>query len=265
MTLATRLTALAGAFCLVLTPLAAVAQPSPVPSAQQFRSAQTWLETRVNQANQGAATMPLLSSPADGAMVRTALDRRGLALVDFTNLETGMQVCLPAVAIPQACLMAGISNPDTAIVSPTADQIRQMGENSALYHDELSLGVSFMIDCFGQILAPFETFWNGLAPALQAERRAGVVQVRDGSTQMYAGGINMLTEAVYSEANKSQVLDTLIRNGGEFAKVMTLAQRAQVRATINDSLQAAPASLQARLTALRTTFSGASCTGLCAI
>lgn len=258
-----RLAALAAAFAVVATPLAGWSQAAP--TLDQFKAAQGEFVTRLTDAQAGKATYPRLSDPKTATMVRTALDSRVLSQVDFSDIAGSLQICTPGAMAPQTYLTAGIADPAGAMASPTPDQTLKINSNSVLYRDELTLSLSFMLDCFGRTMGPLTTFWAGMDEPTKAARRSGVTQIRDGTGQIYEGGVTMLSEAPYSLANKEQVLSALIRNAPAFAAVMTPTHRARVVGTIDTVSKAVPAEMRPRLAQMRATFSATACTGLCAV
>ncbi|MDB5471044.1 MAG: hypothetical protein JWR84_2604 [Caulobacter sp.] len=264
MSLGRRFAAVAAIVALAATPMAAWSQAA-APTLEQFKAAQTAYVTRITEAQAGRATYPRLNDPKIGPTMRTAMDNRALSLVNFSDVAAGLQVCAPPALATQAYVVAGLADPESALTAPTADQQLQIGRNAALYRDELSLSLSFMVDCFGRMMGPLATFWTSLDEPTRAARRSGVVQIRDGSGQVYEGGITMLSEATYSPQNKEQVLSALMRNGAAFAGVMTPAHRSRIVATIDKTGAGAPADMRPRLAQLRATFAQTACTGLCAV
>lgn len=263
MLFAHRLAALAAVAALVTAPTAW--SQTAAPTLQQFQTAQTSFTGRLAEAQAGRASYPRLADPATGPAMRTAMDNRALSLIDFSDIGGSFPVCVVPATATQAYAAAGIADPDAAIASPTAEQSAQIARNAAYYHDELTLSASFMVDCFARMMGPLAKFWDSLDAPTKADRRDGVVRIRNGSSQVYQGGITILTETAYSPQNKEQMLSSLIRNAPAFMPVMTLAQRGQVVATIDTAGKDVPAGMRPRLAQLRATFSQTSCTGLCAV
>lgn len=262
MLFAHRLATLATVAALVTAPTAW--GQTAAPTLAQFKAAQASFTQRLAEAEAGRASYPRLADPATGPTMRTAMDNRALSLIDFSDIGASFPVCVVPATATQAYVAVDITDRDGAFSAPTAEQSAQMGKNAAFYHDELTLSASFMVDCFAGLMGPLAKFWDTLDAPTKAERRDGVVRVRNGSSQVYQGGITILAETAYSLQNKEQMLGSLIRNAPAFMPVMTLAQRGEVITTIDTVGKDVPADMRPRLAKLRATFSTTTCTGLCA-
>ena len=213
-----------------------------------LKQSQATLAGQLQVAKSGKGPTPTLKNPATAPTIRTALDSSTLSLIEPSDLGEGFEVCLPVGEISQTYIA-----------------LAERDGSEAVYRDEISLVLTFAIDCLGRLMDPLATFWSSLDEATQAERKSGVVLIRSGSTKMYVGGMGMLIQRDYSIQNKEQVLSALVRNVDSFASVMTPADRRKVVEAIDQFGPSAPAAFRPRLARLRAVFSRTACTGLCAI
>lgn len=240
----------------------ASAQTAPTPAAQA--EAQSAVIKRIDLALTGKGQLPRLSDAVDGPLLRTAFDYRTLSGRNLFEDENGLSYCEQALVTSQAYYTAGTDVSLANIQSQSAEQQQATGANSKRYHDELALGFGYMLECFAGFIAPAQDLWDSLEPAVRAEARDSVVMVRDGSLGMFKSTIEMMAEARYTLANKTEMLAALRRNQDVYAAALSPTQRIKVLNTIDLATPKAPLSLRAEMGALRKAFDIKTCQGLCA-
>lgn len=246
-----------GLFAACLATLLAAGPALAAPDPTAFRAANQRL-SRAIDANR--SDLPMLSDPQKAPTLRQAFDEQVLPLLPIGDPMAALQDCAPAFEAMQAYAVGGAAN-----LSPS-EQILAAGRNAVRYHDEQSLVFAFAISCMARALPAAEGFWAGLAPDQRtAIRREGLNKMRTGLTDVYGGALTMIGETPYSLANKTAILDSLVRNGETFARVMTLEQRRQTVIRIDALTPTSAAPLKSRLSRLRAIMSNSACTGLCQV
>ncbi|MBX3481618.1 MAG: hypothetical protein KF842_14590 [Caulobacter sp.] len=245
---------------IVAASVAALLMAGPVlaaPDTSAFKAA----NQRVAQAiNANRADLPMLSDPKMAPTLRLAFDQQVLPLLPLGDPMAALQDCSPAFQAMQAYALGASAN-----LSPS-EQALAAGRNAIRYHDEQSLIFAFAISCMARALPAAETFWTGLAPEQRTEvRREGLNKMRSGLTEIYGGALSMIGETPYTLANKAAILESLVRSGETFARVMTLDQRRQTVSRIDALAPSSDQTLKPRLARLRAIMSDRTCTDLCLV
>ncbi|MDP1630458.1 MAG: hypothetical protein Q8L66_03450 [Caulobacter sp.] len=238
------------------------------PSIAQIATARQALAARLQGAEIGAVP-PLLSNPADAALIRAAFDPRGLAQVTVATLGEGLDSCDLGNRYSVMLGFAGSRKdefkgtaPDVAAKALVARQLVNAGK----YQDELALSLRFTAFCMARLVEPMAAFWQGLPEGQRTQVRLdGLREARKGMTGIYLGLVMTQVDSGERPANRALLMEALLSNNDRLAQALTPADRKRVLDAIVRYLPAATGATRTDLIRLRDELAALPCLQLCAL
>jgi hypothetical protein len=234
---------------------------TPTPAEARQRLAERLATLEVGQ------VPPLLSNPADAALLRNALDPSDLPPVTASDLGTGLDSCDVANRYNVTLMFIGSRKDELKGTTPE-DAARIVAErarvNAVRYQDELALSLRFTAACMARLVAPSAAFWDSLAPADRTQIRLdGLRQVRRGMANVYIGLVMTQADPSSRPSNKALMLDALLADNARLGQGLTPDDRRRVLDAINSYLPGVSGDARTGLVRLRDELAALPCLQLC--
>lgn len=224
-----------------------------------LRMAAQALSAKIDVSTSNGTMAPRLADPDN--LVRKAFDRTAIRTL-ISDMPGMLTTCQSVFGAFDSYMSYITKQADGRELAPEEQQKRQM-----LLQDETTLAVAAADLCSKGILMAATKLVEKLPPAdrSNSHRIAGAAQMRNGMAQLLKGSIEAQSVSTLRPANRALLRESTMDMADVGADAMTLAQRAEMLAVIDAVIKSAPASSTAMLQQLRSIYSQADCTGLCAL
>ncbi|TFI56464.1 hypothetical protein E2493_20075 [Sphingomonas parva] len=209
------------------------------------------------------AQMPAADDPdvkAFDAEADKALTALGTPAMPVQGLDSYERLCGPAAGITAAYVSAGLgATADGALPTDDAAKVAKMNENATRYMGQMLVPLLYSAHCTAVHLPAVD---KELAGQDLSGKEAALAQVRDGAYGQVAGLLQMAAAGDIAPAQRSRVIDLLVRDAGHFGVGFTQAQRRELAAMIDQAAAASP-EVKAKADGLKRAIAGAACATLC--
>lgn len=237
----------------------AAAQDAPV----GIRAAQAGLQARLD--NRGAATPPLLSVPADAALLRAATDPAALSALDPGDPASIVAHCTGPNSWSADYSLWGMGPRATSRTELMAQLASPASKaNYGRYQDEISLIQRASLVCHNRISLLMDLRIMALPEASRAAA-PGLAQLRRGAMELITGLFRVQIDPSVKPANRALLLSALAADPGGALLLLSAEQRASTRAVLRDILANPATSNRAALEAFARAMDAAPCTRLCLV
>lgn len=235
-------------------------------SPEAMARAQAQLTARIEAGGFGAIP-PLLSSPQDAAMLRTALDPAGLRPVTAATLGEGIASCDAANRYSVTISFIGSRKDEFKNTPPedaTATILKRTTANLTEHQDEMAISLRFSAACMARLVKPAADFWAALPNDQRTPvRLQGLRQIRDGMMGAYMGMVISQGDPGIRESNRLLLIDALLDYNAQLGQGLSPDGRRQVLDTITATIPASSPAARTRLTRLQTELTALPCLELC--
>ncbi|MCE2595757.1 hypothetical protein K6Y31_13175 [Motilimonas cestriensis] len=195
---------------------------------------------------------------------QSAITSETYSLEDFTAL---LEVCGKANQFGMKYLLHEMNSVVIKTDPPQVIQekvVKLMSENSIKYQNELSVFYPFLVDCLAIQSSLTLPFWESLPLDQRTQvRKDGLIQVRKGVLQLYAGVLTSLGDSQLKLAFKESLLESATQAAPVIASLLSLDSRNVVLNMLSQYSKRAPKEYLERFKVISREFGSKDCNEIC--
>lgn len=183
------------------------------------------------------------------------------------DLGVLLNVCGKANQFNMTYMLHGMNSMVDNTESPQALEeklLQLMSENSIKFQNELYVFFPFVIDCIAIQSPLILTFWESLPIDQQTQvRKDGIIQVRSGILNIYAGAFISLRDSEIELAFSEALLESVTQAAPNMASILSLDSRGVVLNMVSEYSIEAPEKYMDKLGSMSRDFGSKECNTIC--